>query len=288
MAAEALHIELLHACPLSCLACDHRLAGPARLAEADLRPVFADRRFSGLGLVSFSGGEPLLHAGLPAILRLASAAFPSAALVLLTSLFDGEKALELLRSLPPAALARLHVGSSLDGPEAVHDEMRGRRGAFAALKKAHAAIKKEFPALSTGFTFTATRHNAACFYEAWLEAAEMGAPLGLQFLVPNANTAGLELRPPDRKRLAAGLKEALAAAPSKNLSDALARLEGPPARSACGAGRTFFMLSPEGQFYLCPFHKEIRAPLERVQTLRPRLKAPASETCRTCFLRCAR
>lgn len=288
MAAEALHVELLHACPLSCLACDHRLAGPTRLAAADLRPVFASKEFSGLGLVSFSGGEPLLHPELAAIIGMASAAFPSAVLVLLTSLFEGEKALALLRSLPPAALARLHVGSSLDGPEEVHDQLRGRKGAFAALKKAHAAIKKEFPHLSTGFTFTATRHNAAVFYEAWLEAAEMGAPLGLQFLVPNANTAGLELRPADGKRLAAGLRAALDTAPSENLRAALDFLEGGPRRTACGAGRTFFMLAPDGQFYLCPFHKEIKAPPGSVRTLRPRLKAPASETCRACFLRCAR
>lgn len=288
MAAEALHLELLHSCPSACLACDHRNAGPARLSAAALAPVFDSQLFRDLSLVSFSGGEPLLHPELAAIIRQAAQAFPAAALVLLTSLYDDKKALALLRSLPAAALARLHVGSSLDGPEELHDEMRGRKGAFAALKKTHAAIKGSFPHLSTGFTFTATRRNAAAFYDAWLEAAGMGAPLGLQFLVPNANTSGLDLGPGDRKRLAAGLRAALSAAPSENLRAALAFLEGGSRRTSCGAGRTFFMLSPEGLFYLCPFHKELTSPLERARGLRARLRSPASETCKACFLRCAR
>ncbi|HCC47596.1 MAG TPA: hypothetical protein DEQ38_05705 [Elusimicrobia bacterium] len=287
MAAEALHIELLHSCPSACLACDHRLAGPARLPAAALEPVFAERKFRELGLVSFSGGEPLLHPELGAIMRSAAGAFPAAALVLLTSLHDGEKAVSLLRSLPPALLARLHVGSSLDGPQDVHDSMRGLPDAFARLKTSLALLKKEFPRLSTGLTFTATRRNAAHFYDAWLEAEQMGSPLGLQFLVPNANTEGLELRAGDRKKLAAALRAVLARARSANLEAALTFLESGQPSGTCGAGRTFFMLSPEGQFYLCPFHKEITAPLSALQTLRPRLTSPASATCKSCFLRCA-
>lgn len=287
MAAEALHLELLHSCPSACLACDHRNAGPARLSAAVLAPVFISPRFKALRLVSFSGGEPLLHPELAAIIKKTAQAFPAAALVLLTSLYDDKKALALLRSLPEIVLARLHVGSSLDGPKELHDEMRGRAGAFAALKKTHAAIRKQFPSLSTGFTFTATRRNAAAFYDAWLEAAGMGAPLGLQFLVPNSNTAGLDLGPGDKKRLAAGLRRVLAAAPSDNLSAALDFLDGKPAPGPCGAGTAFHMFSPEGHFYLCPFRKDLTAPPGTEQTLRRRLP-PSYPSCASCFLRCAR
>ena len=217
----------------------------------------------------------------------AAGAFPAAALVLLSSLYDGDKALALLRSLPAAVLARLHLGSSLDGPAPLHDELRGRPGAFAALKKAHAAVKREFPRLSTGFTFTATRLNAAAFYQTWLEAKKLGAPLGIQFLAPNANTAGLELGAADKKALAAGLKAAQAEAPSGNLAAALDFLAGKPAPGPCGAGTAFYLFSPEGLFYLCPFHKGLTAPPGSESALRRRLPS-SSPSCASCFLRCAR
>ncbi|MEI7530073.1 MAG: hypothetical protein WCK76_14140, partial [Elusimicrobiota bacterium] len=131
------------------------------------------------------------------------------------------------------------------------------------------------------------------FREAWLEARQLGAPLALQFLVPNANTAGLGLKAADRKALGAGIKAVLAeegraaAAGTAGLGAALNFLEGGARPAACGAGLTFFMLSPEGRFYLCPFHKELTAPPAGAGGLRARLKGPGLRVCRGCFLRCA-
>ncbi|MCX5791039.1 MAG: hypothetical protein NTY45_02310, partial [Elusimicrobia bacterium] len=264
----------------------------ARLRAARLRPVFAAPEFAELRLVSFSGGEPLLHPELPAIVKRAAAAFPRAALVVLTGLSGAARLKKFMQALPAPLAGRLHLGSSLDGPPRVHDRMRGRPGAFAALKASHAWLKKNFPGLSTGFTFTATSVNAAHFYGAWLTARRLGAPLALQFLAPNANTPGLELRPADKKALAAGITAALAArgrlpAAAASLETALAFLRGSAGAAACGAGRTFFMLSPEGSFYLCPFHKELTSPLAGLPGLRARLKGPARGACGRCFLRCA-
>ncbi len=292
MRAEALHIELLHACPLNCLACDHRGLGRARLGARLLRRVFSAPEFSGVKLVSFSGGEPLLHPELPVIIKRAAAAFPRAALVVLTGLSGGARLKKFMLALPAPLAGRLHLGSSLDGPPRVHDRMRGRAGAFAALKASHAWLKKNFPGLSTGFTFTATSENAAHFYGAWLTARRLGAPLALQFLVPNANTPALELTAADRKALAAGIKAVLAESPGAaagkgGLAAALRFLRGRSAPAACGAGTTFFMLSPEGSFYLCPFHKKLTSPLAGLAGLRARLKGPARKTCGRCFLRCA-
>ena len=296
MAVETLHLELLHACPMKCRACDHRLLGGARLSLEKLRPVFRSPVFKGLRLISFSGGESALHPELGGIIKAAARAFPSARLILLSGLFDGARLEKTLKSLPPSTLARLHVGSSLDGPGPIHDAMRGRTGAFARLKTAHASIKKHFPQVLTGFTFTATAINAAHFYGAWEAAGwELRAPLGLQFLVPNVNTSGLELKAADRRKLAAGLERAVADRSSAihgvsapGLISGLRFLKGKnPARS-CGAGKTFLMLSPEGRFYLCPFHKEITAPLPGISGLRGRLKGPGLKACASCFLRCAR
>lgn len=291
MSVNSLHIELLHACPSACAACDHRLRGAARLPRAALAAVMRDPAFSGLRLASFSGGEPLLYPGLAGVLTRAAAAWPGAALVLLTSLYLPAKALALLRRLPPPVLRRLHVGSSLDGPGPVHDALRGRPGAYAALRRALTDLR-EFPGVSAGLTFTATSRNAAVFYEAWSEARAMGVPLGVQFLVPNANTAGLELDAAARRALAAGLRRALeetaAASPAAaDLRQALGFLGGGPT-TPCGAGVNFLMLAPEGEFYLCPFHKDIKAPLGAPGALRPPAAGYRGRFCAECFLRCAR
>jgi len=267
------------------------LRPPRAWRGAPGRPAAAPE-FAGVKLVSFSGGEPLLHPGLARIVTQGAAAFPRAALAVLTGLFDTAALKSFMRALPRPLTGRLHLGSSLDGPPAVHDRMRGRPGAFAALEKSQAWLKNNFPGLSSGFTFTATAVNAAYFYETWLTARRLGAPLGLQFLAPNANTAELELKTADSKALAAGIKAVLAAqgrsaAGTENLRAALAFLRGKPGAPACGAGRTFYMLSPEGRFYLCPFHKELTAPLAGLSKLRGRLKGPARKACGRCFLRCA-
>lgn len=294
MAAEALHVELLHACPLSCAACDHRLLGGARLKPAQLRAVLAEQSWRTLRLVSFSGGEPLLHRGLAAMLRETAAALPAARLVLLSSLYSAEKLRALLRALPTALLPRLHIGSSLDGPPALHDRLRGSPGAFSRLEASLSLLASEFPGVSAGLTFTACSRNAAHFGGAWRAARRLGVPLGVQFLVPNANTPGLELDGRGAARLAAGLRAAMSekgaacgATEAANLRGALAFLEGKPGPAACGAGSAFFMFSPEGLFYLCPFHKGITARPGRQQTLRARLAGPARAACAGCFLRCA-
>ncbi len=296
MPAKALHAELLHSCPLACLACDHRLRGSARLTRKDLARIFSSGRLKDLGLISFSGGEPLLHTDLPSIVRLAGKKFPAAAIVVLSSLYDSRAFTGFLRALPACLLPRLHIGSSLDGPPPVHDRMRGRAGAFSALKASVISARRDFPFLSIGLTFTATSVNAAHFREAWLEARELRAPLGLQFLVPNPCTAGLELKAADKLALAAGLENVLAvmasekgrAAPeANNLDSALEFLKGRAPRAACGAGETFFMLSPEGLFYLCPFHKDATATFAKAAGLRAALKGKALKACAGCFLRCA-
>lgn len=289
---EALHIELLHSCPLACLACDHRTLGAARLKPEFLSALYALPELKGLKLISFSGGEPLLYPGLASVLAGAAAAFPRATLALLSSLYDTKKALRLLRRLPPAVLPRLHIGSSLDGPPGLHDEMRGRPGAFAALKASLDAVRREFPGLSAGLTFTATRRNAAAFYAAWAEARLLGVTLAPQFLVANAGTAGLELDTAASRALAAGLRRALdgcaqASQEAANLRQALDFLGGGPA-GGCGAGASFLMLSPEGEFYLCPFHKDIKAPLSGSAALRPPAAGHRTRHCVNCFLRCAR
>ncbi|MEK7721931.1 MAG: SPASM domain-containing protein, partial [Elusimicrobiota bacterium] len=148
-------------------------------------------------------------------------------------------------------------------------------------------------------------------YAAWQAALyRLGAPLGVQFLVQNPNTRGIEQGAGEKAVLARSLRRVLAeireeprarglysAGEELQLKLALDFLlsgKAGPAGS-CGAGRSFAMLSPEGRFYLCPFHKDIT--LGRVETpfhnfwtdanARRAHARAGRRACARCFLRCA-
>ena len=304
-----LHIELTHSCPLNCAPCDHRLAVGAKLPLSSLKKLFRSPLLEELRLVVFSGGEPTLHPGFEDAVLAAAKSFPGARLLILTSLYETKRLEAFLKSLPPTVIGRLHIGSSLDGPPRLHDRIRGRAGAFARLKAAHARIKKRHPGISTGFTFTATSLNTAYFHQTWRIAADvLKAPLGLQFLVPNSNTSGLKPDLKDKMSLAKNIRRVLSEINKSQQSgtnysieeclrfklalDLLAGKTKPAGK--CGAGRTFAMLSPEGRFYLCPFHKgsvlgSIDSPFNKVWTAENSARAfkkAGSRSCVRCFLRC--
>lgn len=309
MNPRELHVELTHACPLNCAPCDHRVAGGAQLSLPALKALFLSPQLKDLTLLSFSGGEPTLHTNFEAAVLAGANTFPKARLVILTSLYATARLEKFLSRLTPQVTARLHIGSSLDGPARLHNRIRGRTDAFARLKAAHARIRKNFPAVQTGFTFTASALNAAYFYKTWQTAAyTLSAPLGLQFLVPNKNTAGLKPTLPQRILLGKDIRRVLVEinraqkardiyplSECLRLKHALDLLTGITKQAGqCGAAQSFAMLSPEGNFYLCPFHKNVilgsvAVPLEGVWTQKNASKAfreSGRRYCGSCFLRC--
>lgn len=310
MTLSELHIELTHACPQNCAPCDHRLAGRALLPISALNKLFLSPSLKGLKTISFSGGEPTLHPEFEAAVQFAARSFPDARIIILTSLYEPARLQAFLRKLPPGLNRRLSVCSSLDGPARVHNYIRGRAKAFSRLKTAHARIRKTCPGVCTGLTFTASVHNASYFYQTWRTAIyDFKAPLGLQFLVKNKNTAGLELTPQGKTALTLDIRKVLAEVNRSPQARALYSMEeclrlklamdllaGKPKPAAqCGAGRSFAMLSPEGNFYLCPFHKGIiigslTSRLNNIWTDKNARKAyskAGSSACAACFIRCA-
>jgi putative heme d1 biosynthesis radical SAM protein NirJ1 len=140
-------------CNLRCRHCytasDHRVYEQMSTDEA--RVFIDDLAEFNVPVLLISGGEPLLREDLPELIAYARARGIRVTLSTNGVLITKTRAAELKE------LGVSYVGVSLDGPERINDEFRGRRGAFAAalagLRHCLAAGQK------VGLRFTLNRHN---------------------------------------------------------------------------------------------------------------------------------
>lgn len=117
-------VELTEACNLRCQFCYNSCAPrESRDAEGILRRLAE----AGVMEIVLTGGEPALHSRFPAVLGLACSLFPRVMVQSNGTLFAEADAFSVLRSNPIFCL-----NFSLHGPEAVHNELVGDSGAFAA------------------------------------------------------------------------------------------------------------------------------------------------------------
>jgi len=115
------------------LACRHCLFSASPRASRSLAPEvvrqgIGEARALGCTLFYFTGGEPFVYPGFPALLR-ELLADPAVHAVVLTNGLLFEEHLEDLRGLPRE---RLHLQVSVDGLAETHERLRGR-GTFAVL-----------------------------------------------------------------------------------------------------------------------------------------------------------
>jgi hypothetical protein len=133
LGSRIVHLHPTRLCNLACTHC-YSFSGPeerGELAAAALLPALARLRGEGYEQVSLSGGEPLVYRELPALLGGLKAQGWRVTMVSNGLLADARH---------EALLAPLDgLAVSFDGPEAVHDEVRGRRGAF---ERACAALRQ--------------------------------------------------------------------------------------------------------------------------------------------------
>lgn len=119
---ERMDIALSEYCNLTCQMC-RRPSETLFMDEEVCKKAITEAAELGIGVISFSGGEPFVH---PAIWRLLEHAFASGVKVQLVSngtLIKREK-LEFLSQLDCLTI-------SVDGTEAVHDHIRQRTGTWA-------------------------------------------------------------------------------------------------------------------------------------------------------------
>ena len=119
---ERMDIALSEYCNLTCQMC-RRPSETLFMDEAVCKKAITEAAELGIGIISFSGGEPFVH---PAILRLLEHAFASGSRVQMVSngtLIKRDK-LDFLSQLDCLTI-------SVDGTEAVHDHIRQRKGTWA-------------------------------------------------------------------------------------------------------------------------------------------------------------
>ncbi len=109
--------EVTAQCNASCAYCGFRERAPGELSTAEALRLIDEMHACGTRMVSLSGGEPLLRGDLPELVAALRARRIGVSLN--TNGFLVERRREVL-----SAVARVKI--SLDGPEPVHDSVRGK------------------------------------------------------------------------------------------------------------------------------------------------------------------
>lgn len=154
----SLPILLLHvheSCNCRCVMCD--IWKRERGAELDL-DVFARHRASlqslGVRQVVLTGGEPLMHSGLPALCTFLRGAGIERITLLSTGL--------LLRKRADAIAAFIdEIYVSIDGPEAIHDNVRRVRNCFRLIHEGIESVRALTPEMPIHARMTIQRENHA-------------------------------------------------------------------------------------------------------------------------------
>jgi MoaA/NifB/PqqE/SkfB family radical SAM enzyme len=148
------------ACSLRCRTCHLWVGAPH--AGPDLatceRLLAANAHLTWLNL---SGGDIVERPDAPALMAAVAARLPDLALLDFPTAGQDEHAtLAALEPLLDSDIPRIYVTVSVDGPDAVHDRVRGARGAAAAARRTFARLQR---IRRRGFTavvgMTLSRHN---------------------------------------------------------------------------------------------------------------------------------
>jgi len=130
-------IHLLDNCNLSCRHCylDASPRGSTMLPPDLVLETIAEAAELGIKSIQFSGGEPLLYPNIFNILKAAVKKGLDVKLSTNATLISDDDAKRL-------GDLNIYVVTSIDGPEAWHDDFRGRKGSFAATEKAISRLLK--------------------------------------------------------------------------------------------------------------------------------------------------
>jgi MoaA/NifB/PqqE/SkfB family radical SAM enzyme len=322
LAIRELHIELTHRCDMRCVMCHHwRLPKRRESSGAEIaRALDGARLVDGIQTAVVTGGEPWLHPDSVEIVGYLARRFPQASLGILSNLGRSVLLRDRLAELASQGVNRLWLGSSLDGIGEIHDRMRGRPGAFAALRRSLDWLRGHRPEIPVSLNFTLTPANCGELWAAYVFSREAGCDFGAQFVVRHAGFPGLRRRKWSQEELLKTGEQIdrimrdlaregqalprLLGRPEDSLGlwcrlaywDRLRRICAgvPIPRLDCLAGRRFAMLDPEGNIFFCPVQKHRRvgnirqAPFDKLWQGAPAVKlrrALAGCQCR-CWLGC--
>jgi MoaA/NifB/PqqE/SkfB family radical SAM enzyme len=194
---RTVQVHLTRRCNLQCLHC-YSDSGPLETKMLDpehLMLFLATARSKGYTKLSLSGGEPFLYPALGELTAEAKRQGWALSAVTNATLSPARMSAEVLE--------RFHLlGISIDGPPTLHDQLRGRRGAFAqALRGAKHVRSQGVP-----FAFVHTLRRSSLAELEWLlelAQSEASSALRLHPLELVGQAAALEgesLRPADTVR----------------------------------------------------------------------------------------
>lgn len=160
-------LEPHNRCNCRCVMCDiWKLTDAQEISAAELERHLGDIERLGVEWVVFTGGEPLMHTDLfrlSALLRVRG--------IRTTILSTG---LLLERHAAAIVAGADEVIVSLDGPEAIHDEIRRVPGAFHSLTRGVQAVHSLAPVFPISARYTVQARNAAHLRTTVQAARELG------------------------------------------------------------------------------------------------------------------
>jgi MoaA/NifB/PqqE/SkfB family radical SAM enzyme len=285
-----LHIELTHLCNLRCTMCHHwemPIKDPSSLKrEMNLEQirtlVTGSKKLKDVEIVVLTGGEPMLRADIVEIVAFLANHYPRASIGVLTNLWDTDLVRRRLAAFHANGASRIWLGSSLDGLESAHDEVRGRKGSFQGLLDSVKMLRAEFPKTDFSFSFTITPRNYQQLWSTYRLVSDMGLWFGAQMVVNHQEKEAPETyswEPDQLRAIEAQIDLILLDLCHKEkawerLNDGapgehlwlwtrllywwyLKKYAHKPERffKDCMAGQRYAMLDPEGEVFFCPVNK---------------------------------
>ena len=143
-------------CNLRCIHCyssSQNIRYGNELTPAEAKAMIRDLATFGSPVILFSGGEPLMHRGLPELARYAVDQGMRAVISTNGTLITRQNAAAFKE------IGLSYVGVSLDGMKVTHDHFRGVEGAFDTAMKGIRTCRDL--GIKVGVRFTINRHNVA-------------------------------------------------------------------------------------------------------------------------------
>lgn len=285
---QELHLELTYKCDSSCVMCNlgkliQKQAGPDITLNEIKNLIQNSALLEDMKYVILSGGEPWLHPEFSDIAVYLKKRFSRADILILSNLMNSSAILKNLRKIgDEAGLDRISIGTSIDGVGEAHDRIRGVKGAFNSTVATALLIKKEFPKLFPTFNFTLQPENAEEIPGVYRWSRKLGAHVSYQVIVPKKELGEVEWSSDTIKKIDESIDRVIdiiwdeegyeGFEPSQifdNLSlmffllnfEYISRFIKNPQRYYfnCPCGEKYAMLSPSGDLYFCPVHKDMIA-----------------------------
>ena len=197
-------IELTNRCNLSCEHCfSGRHGGSDDLPLQVLQRVLDEARDHGFTHLSFTGGDPTVHARFPEVVRLTSEAGYRYSFVT-----NGWNFTTVWPRVRQHRQGLSVVTFSLDGAtEQTHDSLRGAGSFRRAMKAATLAMVEEVP-FSVNMVVTAhNRHELADMVDLAASLGARGVRFGHLMPAPLTTARGFDLSPAERKAVEAQVHE---------------------------------------------------------------------------------